>query len=307
MIVTCKSDRVFVRCPAKLNLFLEVLGRRADGYHEIETVMQAVTLYDDVELSARTDGQLVLECSDPELPAAAGNLAWMAADAVRRAVGLPAGVSMSLQKRIPQGAGLGGGSSDAAGVLAGVDALFDLRLGRERLCELAAGLGSDIPYFLIGGTALCRGRGEDVSSVPAARPADYVICWPAKRLGTAAVYENLDRIALTSEKRSASLILESLARGDVASVQSCLFNRLGEAACSLAPEVARARDALTQAASAPALVTGSGSAVYVIVESAVRAEAVAGRMREQGVGQVLVVQTEAGATELEGERRQSGC
>ncbi len=307
MIVTCKSGRVFVRCPAKLNLFLEVLGRRADGYHEIETVMQAVTLYDDVELSARTDGQLVLECSDPELPAAAGNLAWMAGDAVRREVGLPAGVSVSLQKRIPQGAGLGGGSSDAAGVLAGIDALFDLRLGRERLCELASELGSDIPYFLVGGTALCRGRGEHVSPVPAARSADYVICCPAERLSTATVYENLDRIALTSEKHSASLTLESLARGDVASVQPCLFNRLGEAACSLAPEVARARDALTRAASVPALVTGSGSAIYVLLESSVRAEAVAGRVREQGVGQVFVVQTEAGAAEQKGERRQSGC
>jgi len=307
MIVTRNSDRVFVRCPAKLNLFLEVHGRRPDGYHEIETVMQAVTLYDDIELSARADGQLVLECSDPGLPAAGGNLAWMAADAIRRAVGLPAGVSISLQKRIPQGAGLGGGSSDAAGVLAGVDALFDLGLGRERLCELAAELGSDVPYFLLGGTAICRGRGEDVSPVPAARPADYVICCPAEGLSTATVYENVGKIALTSEKRSASLVLESLAGGDVASVQPCLFNRLGEAACSLASEVARARDVLTHAASVPALVTGSGSAVYVLLESAVRAEAVAGRVREQGVGQVFVVQTEAGAAEQNGERRQSGC
>ena len=303
MIVTRKTDLVTVRCPAKLNLFLEVLGRRPDGYHEIETVMQAVTLYDEIELSARADGQIVLKCSDPDLPAGPGNLAWMAADVLRRAVGLEAGVSIALEKRIPHGAGLGGGSSDAAGVLAGLNELFDLALSRERLAALAGELGSDVPFFLKGGTALCRGRGEDVRSVPAARPADYVICCPARKLGTAEVYANVDKFVLTSQKLSASLMLEFLARGDDVSVRSCLFNRLGSVALLLAPEVARARDALTQAASEAALVTGSGSAVYVVVESAVRAEEVATRMRELSVGQVFVAQTEVKAAEQKGEER----
>ena len=296
MILTRNGDRVAVRCPAKLNLFLELHGRRPDGYHEIETVMQAVTLYDDIELSARADGQIVLKCSDPDLSDGPGNLAWAAADILRRAVGLEAGVSISLEKRIPHGAGLGGGSSDAAGVLAGLNELFGLALSRERLAALGGELGSDIPFFIEGGTALCRGRGEDVCPVPAARQIDYVICCPNGRLRTAEVYANVGRFGLTTQKHGASVVLESLARGDVVSLRSCLFNRLGGVALALAPEVAGARDALTQAASETALVTGSGSAVYVIVDSAGEAEEVAGRMRGQGVGQIFVAKTETEAS-----------
>ena len=303
MILTRKDDRVAVRCPAKLNLFLELHGRRPDGYHEIETVMQAVTLYDDIELSARSDGQIVLECSDPDLPAGPGNLAWMAADILRRAVGLEAGVSISLTKRIPHGAGLGGGSSDAAGVLAGLDELFGLALSRERLAALAGELGSDIPFLIEGGTAVCRGRGEDVRPVPVARPTDYVICCPDCQLGTADVYANVARFALTSEKHGASVVLESLASGDLVSLRSGLFNRLGSVALALAPEVARARGALTRAASEEATVTGSGSAVYVAVDSAVRAEEAAGRMRAEDVGRVFVAQTETQAAKRDGEGR----
>ena len=303
MILTRKGDRVAVRCPAKLNLFLELHGRRPDGYHEIETVMQAVTLYDDIELSARSDGQIVLECSDPELPAGPGNLAWTAADSLRRATGLESGISISLTKRIPQGAGLGGGSSDAAGVLAGLNELFDLALSDERLADLAGELGSDVPFFIRGGTALCRGRGEDVRPVAAARPVDYVICCPDRQLGTADAYANVERFALTTEKRSATFLLESLVRGDVASLRPCLFNRLGGVARSLAPEVARARDALARAVSEQALVTGSGSAVYVVVDSSVRAEEIAGLVREQDVGRVFVAQTEMEAAGWQGEGR----
>jgi len=297
MKLTREDDCVAVRCPAKLNLFLEVHGRRPDGYHEIETVMQAVTLYDDIELRPRTDGRIVLECSDPDLPAGPENLVCRAAERVRRATGLSAGVSISLEKRIPAGAGLGGGSSDAAGVLAGINELFGLRIGRERLSELAAGLGSDIPFFLLGGTALCRGRGEEVIPAPAAWTGHYVICCPDRALATGEVYENLARFGLTSETRSASFMLEFLAHGDVASARAGLFNRLGEVALSLAPEAARARDALAAAASAAApaacLVTGSGSAVYALLESAVRAAEAAERVRDQEVGRVFLARSEA--------------
>ncbi len=293
MKVTREGDRVVVRCPAKLNLFLEVHGRRPDGYHEIETVMQPVTLYDDIALAPRADGRVAFDCSSPNVPDGPENLAWRAADCVRAAAGLTGGVSISLEKRIPPGAGLGGGSSDAAGVLAGMNELFGLDFGRDRLFELAAGLGSDVPFFLAGGTALCRGRGEDVTPVPVGEIAHYVICCPPLELSTAAVYENLHSFRLTWEKESARFLLESLARGDVVSIGPHLFNRLGEVAESLAPEVARAKDALSEAAAAPALVTGSGAASYVLVASSVRAKAIAAQVGEKDVGEVFVAQTEA--------------
>ncbi len=167
MMITRTGDFLTVSCPAKVNLFLETRGVRPDGYHEIETVMQAVTLYDTVVLHPRSKGGIVFRCSDPSLPSGIDNLACRAAELLGREVSLPAGVSITLEKRIPYGSGLGGGSSDAAGVLVGLNELFGLGLPRERLCELCARIGSDVAFFVYGGTALCRGRGERVTPVEA--------------------------------------------------------------------------------------------------------------------------------------------
>ena len=286
------GDSLSVSCPAKVNLFLEIHGRRPDGYHEIETVMQAVTVYDTIALQPRADGAIVLRCSDPTVPAGPDNLAHRAADLLRREVGLPAGVSIALDKQIPSGAGLGGGSSDAAGVLAGLNELFELGLDKPRLGGLAARLGSDVAFFGYGGTALCTGRGERVTPIPADLEAHYVICCPPRPLSTAQVYENLSRLGLTSAERSASVIMDFLARGDFGSACQSLFNRLDEVAVSLSPEVREVKELLTRRASTAALVSGSGSAVYVLLDSGARAAEVAGCMSRVGVGRVFVARPE---------------
>ena len=160
---------VTVRAPAKINLHLEVLGLRADGYHELAMVMQSIDLSDTLVLRSTADATIRLRSDSPELPSDGTNLIVRAAELLRSRVGLPElGVAITLHKRIPIGAGLAGGSSDGAAALVGLDALWGLALGGERLQGLAAELGSDMPFCLEGGTQLCFGRGERLEPVAAA-------------------------------------------------------------------------------------------------------------------------------------------
>ncbi|MHC4339573.1 MAG: 4-(cytidine 5'-diphospho)-2-C-methyl-D-erythritol kinase, partial [Planctomycetota bacterium] len=165
------SSALELEAPAKLNLCLEVLGRRPDGYHEIDSVFAAIDLCDTVRLE-RSDA-IRLTVHGEAAPEDDTNLAWRAAEA------LGVGASISLEKRIPAGAGLGGGSSDAAAVLLGLDRLYGLGTGRERLLEIALGLGADVPFFLTGGTARCRGVGERVEPLPPAPGRRYLLVIPA--------------------------------------------------------------------------------------------------------------------------------
>jgi 4-diphosphocytidyl-2-C-methyl-D-erythritol kinase len=219
-----------------------------------------------------------------------------AAELLNREVGLPGGATIHLAKRIPAGAGLGGGSSDAAGALAGLNELFALGLDRDRLAGLAAELGSDVAFFLWGGTALCEGRGERVTPLDAPAVLHYVLCCPDVHVSTAAVYDNLASLGLTRGGGSASFIVDSLARGSYGLVCEHLFNRLGDAAVAKAPQVGEARQLLSQAASRPAIVSGSGAAVYAISESEADANAVAARIRGRPAGRVFVARTEFTAT-----------
>jgi 4-diphosphocytidyl-2-C-methyl-D-erythritol kinase len=152
-----------LRAAAKVNLTLEVLGKRADGYHEIATVMQAVDLSDRITLDDAD--ALELRSDSATVPSDASNLAWRAAAALREAARIETGVRIAVDKRIPVAAGLGGGSSDAAAVLIGLNRLWRLQWSIERLDEVAATLGSDVPFFLRGGAALARGRGEKVEAL----------------------------------------------------------------------------------------------------------------------------------------------
>ena len=169
-------QRRIVQAPAKINLHLEVLGLRADGYHELSMVMQSLDLADTLHLRATTDGQISLSCDDPNLPIDDSNLIVRAAKLLRSRMELPAlGVAISLEKRIPIGAGLAGGSSDGAATLLGLDALWGLGLGRDHLLLLAAELGSDVPFCLVGGTQCCFGRGDILVPTGLEAPPDLAV------------------------------------------------------------------------------------------------------------------------------------
>src|SRR5438270_3967148 len=168
-----------VAAPAKLNLFLEVRGKRPDGFHDLETLMVAVDLFDTVELAPGPAGRITIECDPPGLPTGPDNLAYKAADALRRHANRPdLGAAVRLVKRIPAQAGLAGGSSDAAATITGLNRVWELNLSPPDLAAVAAEVGSDVAFFLGGPSAWCTGRGELVTPEPAARVFDFVVAVP---------------------------------------------------------------------------------------------------------------------------------
>jgi 4-diphosphocytidyl-2-C-methyl-D-erythritol kinase len=288
---------IFHRAPAKLNLFLEVLGKRPDGYHELETLMVAVNLCDT--LSCRDDpaGRLTLACSDPGLPTGPENLVHRAAELLRASSeGAGArGASIELTKEIPAEAGLGGGSSDAAATLIALDRLWNLQTPPSRLEALAGMLGSDVPFFLRPPAAICRGRGERVEPITLPSPLHFVLVCPPIGSSTAAVY----RHAVVPERpRSVRPVLDAL--DDPAALGPELFNRLEPIAIRRAPDLAHVRNALHDLQSGPGLVTGhlmsgSGSAFFGLARDAEAARTAAAHLATKGLGQVRHVV----ATDLE--------
>jgi 4-diphosphocytidyl-2-C-methyl-D-erythritol kinase len=178
-----------IDAPAKVNLTLRVLGRRNDGFHEIETLMAPITLADQLEISLRTDQSIRLTCSDPSVPSDTSNLAHRAAEAFTKHSGLKFGVDIHIQKNIPHGAGLGGGSSDAAAVLVAIDRLLATKMPVEELERVAATLGSDIPFFIRSQPAICRGRGEIIEPFEGLPPAYILLVKPPFPIPTPWAYQ----------------------------------------------------------------------------------------------------------------------
>ena len=249
---------------AKINIGLDVLGRRPDGYHELRMVMQTVGLHDDVILTREEAPGVRLSCDRPGLPADRRNLAWRAAEAMQERFGL-GGVSIVLRKRIPAQAGLAGGSADAAAVLRGMAKLFGLDVTAETLRELGLPLGADIPYCVCGGTALAEGIGEKLTFLPDLKPCAVVIMKPEFDLSTGAVYG-----ALHIEQRDAADhpdmdgVIAAVHSGDLNGMAERMGNILELPAMEVHPEIAGIKEAFLRAGAAGASMTGSGSAVFGI-------------------------------------------
>lgn len=279
---------VEVLAPAKLNLFLEILGRRPDGYHEIETVMVAISLCDTLTFRDEPSGGLRLRCNDPAMPVGADNLVIKAADRLREATGCRRGAQIDLHKVIPAQAGLAGGSSDAAATLAALDRLWDLHLAPERLDALAAEVGSDVPFFNHAPAAVCRGRGERVEPVPLDRTLDFVLVCPRVGISTADAYR---RVVPPDRPRDAGPVLEALVRGRSDELGRNLYNRLQSVAEDLRPELVRVREAL--ASLGPLLdgsaMSGSGSAYFGLCRDPAAARQAAEMLEPLGLGWVRVV------------------
>ncbi|MFM7150880.1 MAG: 4-(cytidine 5'-diphospho)-2-C-methyl-D-erythritol kinase [Gemmataceae bacterium] len=259
-----------VRCPAKVNLFLEVTGRRPDGYHDLATLMVSVDLCDHQEMRADPSGEIRLTTDAPGLSTGPDNLICRAAEILRRRCGIQQGVAIRLQKRIPMEAGLGGGSSDAAGALAGLNELWELNLGREQLAEMGAELGSDVPFFFYGPAGWCTGRGEMVEPVKMGKSLDLVLATPTVGLSTREVYGSLKR-GDGEAARDGKNMREALQKGDIAELAKGLYNRLEEPAMRLCPEAARLRETLLRLNPAGVLLSGSGSTVFALTRDAAEA------------------------------------
>lgn len=289
---------VVVHAPAKLNLFFEVLGKRADGYHEIETLVLPIDWYDTLFFQDDPCGAISLRCLQPssargprgteagDIPEGDENLVVRAARLLRQRAGVTCGARMRLVKRIPSAAGLGGGSSDAAATLLAANAVWRLGWSREQLAEVGAALGSDVPLFLAHGASVCRGRGERVESLGGLGGLHFVVVRPPVGLSTAAVYQ---RCEPAGAPRPLQPLLEGLQRGQLQQVGRGMFNRLEAAAESLSPWIARLRQELADLECLGYQMSGSGSCYFGLCRHARHARRVARRLEARGVGIALAV------------------
>jgi 4-diphosphocytidyl-2-C-methyl-D-erythritol kinase len=269
-----------VSAPAKINLHLRVLGRRRDGFHEIQTLLQTIGLVDDLRASAAPPDVLELRVHPAGiLSSGDDNLILRAAEALRQYAGAEAGARFELHKRIPIGAGLGGGSSNAAATLVLLDELWELHLGPAVLLDLAAGLGSDVPFFLTGGLAMATGRGEIVRPLPDLCDYGVVVCAPPIEVSTADVYGRFaagSGLTARGPKDTVGVFAAALEKtGSVTPPWHDLENDLEPVVIANWPEVGRAVTALKALAPLHAAVTGSGAAAFAVFSDLDGAQSVA--------------------------------
>jgi 4-diphosphocytidyl-2-C-methyl-D-erythritol kinase len=248
-----------VRSFAKVNLALSVLRRRADGYHEIRTVYQSISLADDLEFHPCTE--LRLDCDDLPGVAPENNLVWKAAVALAAIGAVEPRTRIVLHKNIPSGAGLGGGSANAAATLLGLSRLWNLAVGPAELLAIAADLGSDVPFFLHGGTVLGVGRGEEIYPLPEIIPAHLVVIYPGIQVPTAQAYKSLS-LGLTSPRHPHKIqrFCGMLRAGEDAA--AAVFNDFEASILPAYPAVREAKSSLDQCGATATLLSGSGSSVF---------------------------------------------
>ncbi|MFZ5646212.1 MAG: 4-(cytidine 5'-diphospho)-2-C-methyl-D-erythritol kinase [Bacillota bacterium] len=270
-----------VKALAKINLFLDVLGLRPDGYHEILTVMQAVELHDVLGVEALTEGEILVETSDPEIPPGPGNIVFKAADLLRREYGSTRGAKIFIDKNIPSAAGLAGGSADAAAALRCLDALWELNVGEKSLMRLGEKIGSDVPFCLAGKTALARGRGEDLTPLAPFSGVGVVLVKPPFGVSTAEVYRNYDTLPAIPGP-DAGVLIRALDKRDVAAVARLMYNALERVTVSLHPEINDIKESLVAAGAIGSMMSGSGPTVFGLCPGPEEAALVASRLRLPG-------------------------
>ena len=312
------TRQVSEKAYAKINLSLDITGRRDDGYHLVSMVMQTVTLCDDITVTARDDGKIVMTGLDlrpcagkqavnppsgsgQKTSASAGlltfgpeNLCVRAAEELRRECGISSGLDIYLEKRIPVAAGLAGGSADAAAVLRAVRKLFSIEVSDEDLRKLALPLGADIPYCITGGTALCQGIGEEITPLPAFGPCTVVLVKPVFPILTAEAYGDYDRISVEQPERfnrpgNAALVQALKAKKDFS---KSMGNVLRDVAALRHPEISLIEDELISGGAFAAQMSGSGPTVFGLFRSTEIAEEAAMSLAEKpGIESVTACET----------------
>jgi 4-diphosphocytidyl-2-C-methyl-D-erythritol kinase len=275
MLSVRHNDAVLVWAPAKVNLFLEVLAKRSDGYHEIATLMVAVSLTDTLEFKEDASGEIQLTCDQPDLATGPENLILRAATLLRERTGCKRGATIGLAKRIPVAAGLAGGSTDAAATLAGLNDLWQLGLESSELSRLAGEIGSDVAFFFAMPAAWCTGRGEKVAPLAMPRPVWLVLLCPPFGISTADVYRG---VTVPERPQTGDEIRRAVADGDVAEIGRRLHNRLQPVAETLCPALAAYETRLAEFKTAGHLMSGSGSSLFALCRDYREAQALAERL-----------------------------
>ncbi len=251
---------------AKINLTLDVLGKREDGYHDIKSIMQTISIRDDVEIDVGTGKGWSLECTNPDIPTDESNLAWKAAKVYCDALGKdPDGIAIRIHKRIPSGAGLGGGSADAAAVLRALNRHYGEPLSVLALAELGAQVGSDVPFCVVCGTAMVEGRGERLRKLPDMPDCVFVVCKPEFSVSTPELYKKIDKVAIA--RRPDQTAMESaLIAGDIGKVADLIDNVFDPIVTAEHLEMNYIKSICNSYGALGMQMTGSGSAIYAIMQ-----------------------------------------
>jgi len=260
-------DRLTVLSPAKLNLVLDILRKRPDGYHELRTIFERISLADKITLSRNKTNKISIRCAHPHVPKGPGNLAYKAAMMLRNDFSISEGLDINIIKNIPVAAGLAGGSSNAAAVLSGLNCLWQLGLGNSQLVNYASRLGSDVAFFLYDTSfALGTGRGERIKPLGLKVKLWHVLVTPKVKMLTADVFARL-KLNLTNKKDNVNILLPFLRKGDLERLAGALSNDLEPAILSLRPDFIYLKKKLLDAGATGVCFSGSGPSVFACVGS----------------------------------------
>ena len=271
---------IFEPAYAKLNLTLDVLGKREDGYHDLQSIMQTISVRDDVEIDIGTGKPWCLLCDKDWIPCDETNLAWKAAKVFEEALSKDlGGIEIRITKRIPSQAGLGGGSADAAAVLRALNRHYDYPLSIFALAELGAEVGSDVPFCVLGGTAMVKGRGEQLRKLPDMPECIFVICKPDFGVSTPELYQKIDQVAIAHHPDNRAME-SALLEGDLAKVAQNVYNVFDPLVTGDHLEMNYIKSIMNSYASMGQQMTGSGSAIFAVMESFEHAAVVCNMLKE---------------------------
>lgn len=283
-------DRIKLKALGKINLGLDVLGRRPNGYHDVRMVMQTVYLYDQILLEKKKESGISLETNLFYLPVNENNLAYRAAKMLMDEFEIQGGVHISLEKHIPVAAGMAGGSSNAAAVLYGMNRLYKLGLTDQELMERGVKLGADVPYCIMRGTVLAEGIGEELTPLPAMPKCHVLLAKPPISVSTQMVYEKLDAQEVT-EHPDIDGIISGLEKGDLHKIASSMGNVLENVTITEYPEIERIKDVMKEEGALNAMMSGSGPTVFGIYDDKSLARRAAERIRKEQLAKQVHVTT----------------
>lgn len=281
-------NQIELKALAKINLGLDVLGRRENGYHDVRMVMQSIYLYDEVKIEKTEAPGIALASNLSFLPTGEGNIAYKAAQLLTEEFEIGEGVKITLNKHIPVAAGLAGGSSNAAAVLFGMNRMFHLGLTREELMARGVRLGADVPYCIMRGTVLAEGIGEELSVLPAMPKCTVLIAKPPVSVSTKVVYEALDAKEIV-EHPDIDGIINGLEKHSLKQVAACMGNVLEDVTIPMHPVIEQIKGEMKEAGALNAMMSGSGPTVFGLFESRAAAREAQRRIREKSLTRQVYV------------------
>ena len=281
-------DKMELKALGKINLGLDVLGKRPDGYHDVRMVMQTIYLYDQITITKRKESGIGLSTNLFYLPVNENNLAYRAAKLLMDEFEIRSGVDIFLEKHIPVAAGMAGGSSNAAAVLYGINRMFDLGLSMEELMKRGVSLGADVPYCIMRGTVLAEGIGEILTPLPPMPRCQIVVAKPPVSVSTKMVYEKIDSRRIV-EHPDIDGIIEGLKEGDVTKIASCMGNVLEQVTVEEYPVIDKIKKLMNEDGAKGAMMSGSGPTVFGIFTEKSLAKKAALKIREAGLAKQVYV------------------